>query len=87
MEYEWKTDRRVYELRKVTKVPMTQSMMWDAHYPLGRLRRVKNKISCKKFALERYEYGSWTYITLLCMKLDEAKQIARTILIAGANDD
>jgi hypothetical protein len=87
MEYEWKTDRRVYELHKVTKVPMTQDMAWDAHYPLGRLRKVKNKISCKKFALERYAHGRWEYITLLCMKLGEAKEIARTILIAGANDD
>lgn len=87
MEYEWKTNGRVYELRKVTNVPMTPTMDWKAHYPLGRLRKIKNKISCKKFALERFEYGSWTYITLLCMKLDEAKQIARTILIAGANND
>lgn len=87
MEYEWMPTGRVYELRRVTKVPMTPTMDWDAHYPLGRLRKVKNKRSCKKFALERFEYGGWVYITLLVMKLDEAKQIARTILIAGDNND
>jgi hypothetical protein len=90
MEYEWVTDNRVYELREVThaRVPSpTYPKMWDSYYPLGRLRKLKNRISCKKFALERYAHGRWEYITLLCMKLDEAKQIARTILIAGANND
>jgi len=83
MEYEWKTNGRVYELTAMRD----EGLQWEYYYPLGRLRKIKNRISCKKFALERFEYGSWTYITLLCMKLDEAKQIARTILIAGANDD
>ena len=87
MNYEWKTNGRVYDLIKITEVPMTPTMRWDAHYPLGRLRKVKNKISCKKFVLERYKYGGWEYITLLCMKISEAKEIARTILIAGANND
>jgi hypothetical protein len=86
MEYEWKTDRRVYELHSVEPLMAVQGG-WVSRYPLGRLRRVKNKISCKKFALERFEYGRWEYITLLCMKLDEAKLVAQTLLCAGANDD
>lgn len=87
MDYEWVATGRVYELRKVDKVPWTQTSNLIARYAVGRLRRVKNKRSCKKFALERFEYGRWEYITLLVMKLDEAKEVARTILIAGANDD
>lgn len=83
MEYEWKANGRAYELL----FRRDAGLQWEAYYPLGRLRRIKNKHSCKKFALERCEYGSWTYITLLGMKLDEAKEVARTILIAGANDD
>lgn len=88
MEYEWKNNSRVYELHIVREIPEVRGRPpWHTYYPLGRLRKVKNKHSCKKFALERYAHGRWEYITLLCMKLDEAKQIARTILIAGANDD
>lgn len=90
MKYEWKSNSRVYELHQVTEASMdtpSRPMMWDTYYPLGRLRRVKNKISCKKFALERFENGRWVYITLLVMKLAEAKEIARTVLIAGANND
>jgi hypothetical protein len=90
MRYEWKTNNKVFELHQVTEAGMAtpiRPMMWDAYDPIGRLRKIKNKISCKKFALERFEYGSWTYITLLVMELDEAKEVARTVLIAGANDD
>ena len=86
MDYEWKTNGRVYELDSVEPL-MAVRGGWVSRYPLGRLRKAKNKRSCKKFALERLENGRWVYITLLCMKLDEAKDVARTILIAGANDD
>ena len=84
MRYEWKPNGRIFELREIEG---TYPNGDESYYPLGRLRKLKNRISCKKFALERYKHGKWEYITLLCMKLDEAKQIARTILIAGANDD
>jgi len=83
MRYEWKPNGRVYELTAMRD----EGLQWEAYYPLGRLRKLKNRISCKKFALERYAHGKWEYITLLVMKLDEAKEVARTILIAGANDD
>lgn len=91
MRYEWNQHGKVYELHEVSdnntgKVMTLSTRWWDSYYPLGRLRRVKNKRSCKKFALERFEHGSWTYITLLVMKLDEAKEVAKTILCAGGGD-
>lgn len=90
MRYEWKRASKVFELHKITQADMstpTRNMMWDAYYPLGRLRKLKNRNSCKKFVLERYEDFRWVYITLLVMKLDEAKQVAMTVLCAGANND
>lgn len=92
MKYEWKSNNRVWELHEVGEVtqestPFRPRTTWDSYYPLGRLRKIKNKISCKKFALERYAHGKWEYITLLCMKLDEAKEVAKTVLCAGGHDD
>lgn len=87
MKYEWKTDNRVFELHEVNEVTITPQTTWDSYYPLGRLRKLKNRRSCKKFALERYAHGKWEYITLLVMKLDEAKEVAKTVLCAGGHDD
>ena len=86
MEYEWQTNHKVYELYPVLGLQKVQGG-WIFRIPLGRLRKVKNKLSCKKFALERYANGRWEYITLLVMKLDEAKEVAKTVLCAGGHDD
>jgi hypothetical protein len=92
MRYEWNKKGKVWDLHRISKNNMStpdRDMWWDSYYPIGRIRRAKNKNSCKKFIVERLnsDESRWEYITLLVMKLDEAKDVARTILIAGANDD
>lgn len=93
MSYEWKLSvtSRSYVLSKVTKTPFdtpARPMYWDSYYPVGRLRKVKNKISCKKFVVDRFvSEGKWEYVTLLCMKLDEAKLVAQTLLCSGGQHD
>lgn len=84
MKYEWAHRGRVWEFQgREGAYPKG----WEEYLPIGRLRKVKNKRSCKKFVVERFNFGSWEYITLLVMKLDEAKLVAQTLLCAGANDD
>lgn len=90
MRYEWLNKGRVIELHKITEADMStprKPMMWDAYYPVGRLRKVKNKLSCKKFVVDRFTSNGWEYITLLCMKLDEAKLVAQTLLCSGGQHD
>jgi hypothetical protein len=92
MRYEWKPNRKVWDLYKISKNNMStpdRDMWWDSYYPIGRIRRAKNKNSCKKFIVERLnsDESKWEYITLLVMKLDEAKLVAQTLLCAGGHDD
>lgn len=91
MSYEWRRVGRSYELSKLTKTNIgspVRPMEWDSYYPIGRLRKVKNKISCKKFVVDRFvSGGKWEYVTLLCMKLDEAKLVAQTLLCSGGQHD
>lgn len=86
MSYEWKVSLtgRSYELTTIRD----EGLQWQAYYPIGRLRKVKNKISCKKFVVDRFvSGGKWEYVTLLCMKLDEAKLVAQTLLCSGGQHD
>lgn len=90
MRYAWTNKGRVLELHKVSKTDIgspSKPLMWDSYYPVGRLRKVKNKHSCKKFVVDRYENHHWEYVTLLCMKLDEAKLVAQTLLCAGGGHE
>ena len=91
MRYEWVKKDRVIELHKIDTTNIghpSKPMMWDDYYPVGRLRKVKNKLSCKKFVVDRATLNNgWEYVTLLCMKLDEAKLVAQTLLCAGGQHD
>ena len=91
MKYEWINKGRTIELRKIdtTNIGFTEKpIMWDSYYPVGRLRKVKNKLSCKKFVVDRFTTNNgWEYVTLLCMKPDEAKLVAQTLLCAGGQHD
>jgi hypothetical protein len=87
MDYVWERSGKVWQLEKLRAVKFEPNpyFRWGAGPPLGRIRRVKNKNSCKKFIVDRYlPTGGWQYITLLAMKLDEAKDVARVLLIAGS---
>lgn len=91
MRYEWVNKGRTIELRKIdtTNIGIEERpVMWDSYYPVGRLRKVKNKLSCKKFVVDRFTTNNgWEYVTLLCMKLDEAKLVAQTLLCAGGGHE
>lgn len=84
-EFKWVKQGKVWELQRVYS-PMEGREGWPLFAPLGRLRRAKNKLSCKKFILERYVAYDWEYVTLLVMKLEEAQLVARTVLCAGGHD-
>ena len=85
VKLKWVKRGKVWELQRVYQTPEIEAG-WPLFRTLGRLRRVKNKLSCKKFILERYVAYDWEYVTLLVMKLEEAQLVARTVLCAGGHD-
>lgn len=83
MEYYWERRDRVWHLWRLDL--SLAPALWGRELPIGRIRRVKNKISCKKFVVDVTSDGGWEYVTLLNMKLSEAQDVARVLLITRSN--
>jgi hypothetical protein len=85
MEYHWeRSNGGGRTLQLIQTDPDKDIDSWARAFVVGRLCKVKNKRTCKKFVVYKLnERHIWEYVALLNMKLAEAKEVAKVLILSG----